>query len=86
MTTQMIAHYTFADYASFKSAFDNDAEDRGRNGMSLLQLWRECATSAWALFQISDAKAAKDYLAGAAGVFNTQAGISALQTHLVETA
>lgn len=86
MSRQMIANYTFADYATFRAAFDRDAEDRGRNGMTLLQLWRENATSAWALYQISDAKAAQDYLSGAAGVFNTQAGVSALRFHLVETA
>lgn len=84
--SQMLAHYTLADYARFKAAFDNDAEDRGNNGLSLLQLWREGATSAWALYNVSDAPAAKAYLSGAAGVFNTQAGVSATEFHFVETA
>ena len=39
--TQMIAHYSVTEYAQFKTAFDADAEDRGNNGLSLLQLWRE---------------------------------------------
>ncbi len=86
MSRQLIAHYTFADFATFRAAFDRDSEDRGRNGMTLLQLWRENGTSAWALFQISDPKAAQDYLSGAAGVFNAQAGVTAVQSHLVETA
>ncbi|MDN3710801.1 hypothetical protein QWZ10_01280 [Paracoccus cavernae] len=86
MSRQLIANYTFADYATFRAAFDRDSEDRGRNGMTLLQLWRENPTSAWALYQISDAKAAQDYLSGAAGVFNAQAGVSAVRSHLVETA
>ncbi|AGT09654.1 hypothetical protein [Paracoccus aminophilus] len=84
--TQMISHYSFADYAKFKAAYDDHAEDRGNNGLSLLQLWRESGTSAWALYQVNDAKAAKDYLSGAAGVFNSLAGVSAVEIHLVETA
>ncbi len=83
---QMIAHYSFADYAKFKAAFDGHTEDRSQNGLSLLQLWREGAVSAWALYQVNDAKAAKDYLAGAAGVFNSLAGVTSVEIHLVETA
>ncbi len=84
--TQLIAHYTVADYAKFKPAFDDDAEDRSNNGLSLLQLWREDNGNAWALFQVGDAKAARSYLEGAAGVFNSQAGVSAVEFHFVETA
>jgi len=84
--TQMIAHYSIADYARFRAAFDADAEDRGNNGLSLLQLWRESDQSAWALFQVADAAAARAYLEGAAGVFNNQAGVSATAFHFVETA
>ncbi|WP_017998586.1 hypothetical protein [Paracoccus sp. N5] len=84
--TQMIAHYEVANYAAFKTAFDNDAEDRGNNGLSLLQLWRESDTSAWALFNIGDAQAARAYLEGAAAVFNSQAGVTGTAFHLVETA
>ena len=83
--SQMLAHYTLADYARFKAAFDNDAEDRGNNGLSLLQLWREGATSAWALYSVSDAKAARGYLEGAAGVFNSQAGVTGTEFHFLET-
>lgn len=83
---QMIAHYTIKDYATFKTAFDNDAEDRGNNGLSLLQLWRENNTSAWALFQVNNAKAAREYLDGAAGVFNSLGGVTAVAYHNVETA
>lgn len=83
---QLIAHYQIADYAGFRTAFDADAEDRGQNGLSLLQLWRENDGSAWALFSVGDAKTARAYLNGAAGVFNSQAGISATSFHFVETA
>ncbi|UXU75290.1 MULTISPECIES: hypothetical protein [unclassified Paracoccus (in: a-proteobacteria)] len=84
--TQMLAHYAFGDFATFRAAFDADAEDRGHNGLSLLQLWRENDRSAWALFSVGDAAAAQAYLQGAAGVFNSQAGVTATEFHLVETA
>ncbi len=83
---QMIAHYSVADYALFKAAFDDDAEDRANNGLSLLQLWRENDKNAWALFQVNNASAARAYLSGAATVFNSQAGVSAASFHYVETA
>ncbi len=83
---QMIAHYTFHDYETFRKAFDADAEDRALNGLSLLQLWREDAQNAWALFSVGDAKAARAYLEGPAAVFNSQAGITSTAFHFVETA
>ncbi|MBU3029941.1 hypothetical protein [Paracoccus marinaquae] len=83
---QLIAHYTVKDYAGFKAAFDADAEDRAHNSLSLLQLWRESGTSAWALFSIGDAQAARAYLDGGAGAFNSQAGVTATSFHVVETA
>ena len=42
--------------------------------------------NAWALYAVSDARAARDWLQGAAAVFNSQAGVTATATHLVETA
>ncbi len=83
--TQMIARYHVADFARFRSQFDADAEDRGNNGLSLLQLWRENDSNAWALYQVSDATRAKAYLEGAAGVFNSQAGVLGSDFHLLET-
>ncbi|HWL55905.1 MAG TPA: hypothetical protein VNQ78_04425 [Paracoccus sp. (in: a-proteobacteria)] len=84
--TQMIARYHVADYDRFRTQFDNDAEDRGQNGLSLLQLWRESGSQAWALYQIADAAKAKAYLDGAAGVFNSQAGVLSTEYHFLETA
>lgn len=83
---QMLAHYQINDFTTFKTAFDNDAEDRGNNGLSLLQLWREDTGSVWALFAVNNPAAAKDYLNGAAGVFNSQAGVTDTSFHFVETA
>lgn len=83
---QLIARYAIDSYAVFRSAFDADAEDRGLNGLSLLQLWREGDRGAWALYQVGDAKAAHAYLSGGAGAFNAQAGVSETEFHFVETA
>lgn len=83
---QLIIRYSHPDTTAFRTAFDADAEDRGRNGLSLLQLWSEGEGHSWALFQVNDAKAARDYLQGAAKVFETQAGITATSAHFLETA
>jgi hypothetical protein len=83
---QLIIRYSHANSTTFRTAFDADAEDRGRNGLSLLQLWSEGDGHSWALFQVNDAKAARGYLQGAAKVFETQAGITATSAHFLETA
>lgn len=84
---QMIAHYRLTGgFAKFKAAFDADAEDRGNNSLGLLQLWTEDDQNAWALYQVADAKRARAYLDGAAGVFNSQAGVGEARFHMVETA
>jgi hypothetical protein len=83
---QLILHYQIADYDSFRRAFEAAAEERGRHGLSLLQLWREDAGNAWALFTVTDAKAAKEWLGGNAQVFNSLAGVAAAKAHFVETA
>lgn len=83
---QALVNYKVTHYSKFKNAFDEDAEDRSHNGMSLLQLWRENNGSAWALFQLQDAKKAHDYLNGAAGVFNSLAGVETTSIHILEIA
>ncbi len=83
---QILVRYDIADFASFRPAFDADAEDRGNNGLSLLQLWREGSGRAWALYQSGDPVRARNYLTGAAAAFNAQAGVSATEVHMLETA
>lgn len=86
MTNQLLARYDIADYAQWKTAFDADAEDRGHASLSVLQIWREGAARAWVLYQIADARRARQYLDGAAGVFNSQAGVTGTEFHMLETA
>lgn len=83
---QLLANYRISTgYDRFRSAFDADSEDRGQNSLSLLQLWREDDSSVWALYDVADAATARSYLNGAAGVFNSQAGVTATDFHFVET-
>ncbi|WP_299363264.1 hypothetical protein [uncultured Paracoccus sp.] len=86
MTTQLLARYDIGDFAQWKRAFDADAEDRGNNSLSVLQIWREGATRAWVLYQVADPKRARQYLDGAAGVFDSQAGVTGHEYHMLETA
>ena len=86
MATQILVRYDIADPARFRPAFDADAEDRASAGLSLLQLWREGAGRMWALYQTGDAKRAREYLSGAAEVFNSQAGVTGTDVHVLETA
>lgn len=83
---QLIIRYGIQDYTRFRTAFDADGEDRGHAGLTLLQLWTEDAGHAWALFQVNDAKSARDWLTGAAQVFASQAGVTATDAHFLETA
>lgn len=84
--TQILARYHITDYARFRAAFDADAEDRGHAGLTLLQLWREGGAQVWALYATANAGKSRDYLTGAAKVFEAQAGVSAADIHLLETA
>ena len=83
---QILVQYRIADYAQFKAAFDADAEDRGNAGLNLLQLWREGAGSVWALYSAGNPGKARDYLTGAGKVFESQAGVSGTEVHVLETA
>ena len=84
--TQILAHYRITDFARFKTAFDADAEDRGHAGLTTLQLWREGAGAVWVLYSAANPAAAQAYLTGAAKVFESQAGVTASDIHLLETA
>lgn len=86
MTNQLIARYDIADYAQFRTEFDRDAEDRGNASLSVLQIWREGNARVWVLYQIADGKRALAYLDGAAQVFNSRAGVTAAEFHVVQTA
>lgn len=83
---QILAHYSIEDYAKFKTAFDEDAEDRANNSLTVLQLWRETNGSVWVLYDAHDDARAKDYLEEAGQVFYRLAGISESELHMLEIA
>lgn len=82
---QMLVHYMITDHKTFRGAFDADAENRNNNSLSLLQIWRESHDSIWALYSVSNADTATEYLNTAAKVFNSQAGVRETTHHLLET-
>lgn len=82
---QILARYSIEDYAKFKAAFEEDAEDRANNSLGVLQMWRETNGAIWVLYDSHDDARAKDYLEGAAQVFNRQAGVSESELHMLET-
>ena len=65
---QLLCRIDTPDYAAWRRAFDDDAEERGRAGLTLLQLWREADAEnrVAALFQVNDRDRAAAYLATAA--------------------
>lgn len=77
MSTQLLIRYDNFD----RAAFDTDAEARGQAGLTLLQLWRENATSYWALFSVNDGKKAKAWLDKERGL-----GHGPATAHMLETA
>lgn len=82
---QILTHYRINDYVRFKTAFDAAAENRGHAGLTLLQLWREGGDAVWALYSVSNPAKARDYLSGSAKVFETQAGVTSAEIHMLET-
>ncbi|MFZ5964039.1 hypothetical protein ACOXXX_13900 [Thalassococcus sp. BH17M4-6] len=57
MSQQMLARYDSFD----RDAFDGDAENRSRAGLSLMQLWRGDGGH-WALFGVNDVDEAREWL------------------------
>ena len=86
MTTQLLARYDFTDHAKFRAAFDADAEDRGHASLSVLQVWREGAGTAWVLYQVADPARARVYLDGAQQLFASQGSVTGSEFHMLETA
>ncbi|UWR32756.1 hypothetical protein K3759_12480 [Sulfitobacter sp. W027] len=61
---QMICHFDVTDFASWKQAFDADAEARRDAGLSVLQIWQHADSSSKAsvLLNVNDRKRADDWL------------------------
>ena len=61
---QLLTQTTVADFASFKSAFDADAEKRMNAGLTLLQIWHDAedARTVLCLFNVNDRTRAQAWL------------------------
>ncbi|MHA6326224.1 hypothetical protein [Roseivivax sp. CAU 1753] len=77
-----MSHQLLVRYATFDRAdFDDDAENRGNAGLSLLQLWRSEGGAHWALFQVNDVDKARGWLDKSGAL-----GHGPSESHFLETA
>lgn len=67
---QMLATIEPADYDAWKAQFDAEAENIAAAGLGLLQFWRskDRPGKALMLFEVRDAKRARDWLAKQEGL------------------
>jgi hypothetical protein len=68
-TMHLLCHFDTPDFAAWKSAFDDDAEDRRLAGLTLLQMWRSAdrASAVVCLFEVNDRAKAEDWVAKETG-------------------
>ncbi len=61
---QMLCQIDTPDFTSWKSAFDDDAEDRMQAGLTLLQMWRDAdhGSAVLCLFKVNDRKRAESWI------------------------
>ena len=61
---QLLTQTTSRDFASFKSAFDAEAEKRMTAGLTLLQMWHDAddANAVLCLFNVNDRAKAQAWL------------------------
>lgn len=85
---QLIAHRKVKDYDAWRAVFDDDAESRGKAGMTLMQLWREAddTTRVWMLFEVSDRAMASEYLEGLGQIHAQQGGTTEAGHHFLRLA
>ncbi|MBB3712729.1 hypothetical protein FHS00_002324 [Limimaricola variabilis] len=62
---QMLCQIDTPDYASWKTAFDGDYEERMQAGLSQLQIWRDAdhGSTVLVLFKVNDRKRAEAWIA-----------------------
>lgn len=51
------------DYAAWKSGFDAEAENIAASGLSTLQIWKAEGGAVLVLFEVTDSKRAREWLA-----------------------
>ncbi len=85
---QLLAYLKVRDYEKWRTAFDDDAESRGRAGLTLLQIWRQTddGNLVWMLYEVSERGMAEEYLGGLGQLHAEQGGASDGGHHFVRTA
>ena len=65
----LLCHFDTTDFAAWKAAFDDDAENRRLAGLTLLQMWRSAdnASAVVCLFEVNDRRRAEDWVAKETG-------------------
>ena len=78
---QLLLQIDTPDYAAWKTAWDDDTEDRSNAGLTQLQLWRDADSQgqAFALMEVNDRGRAEAWLAKERG-FGGQITASFLRT------
>lgn len=60
---QLLVQTTAPDFASWKAAFDAEAENIANAGLSTLQIWQGDGPAALVLFEVHNRARAEDWLA-----------------------
>ncbi|PIE11203.1 MAG: hypothetical protein CSA72_03535 [Rhodobacterales bacterium] len=82
---QLILVHETKDFDGWKTAFDQDAEDRAQAGLSVLQVWKGDGIAA-ALFQVADRPRAQTFLDTQDLLLRNRTGLTHHHHHFVETA
>lgn len=86
---QLIIHLEVTDFATWKRAFDNDAEARSAAGLTVLQIWKDADsdTRASVLLSVNDRARAQAWLDRSAALSGDDAGtVRGTSSHFLKTA
>ncbi len=86
---QLLIRHETNDPAGWKAFLDDDRENQGKAGLTMLQLWTDAGdpNQFWALFEVTDRAEAQPWVdALQGGLYNTRASITDADYHFLNTA
>lgn len=86
---QLISHYFVTDFATWKVAFDADAESRSQAGLTVLQIWKDADSTdhAFVLCEMNDRARAEAWTKRTDALSSDDAGTVTRASHFfIETA
>ncbi len=89
MALQLLCRFDTEDRDAWRTAFDDDTEDQGNAGLTVLQIWHdaESPARAWVLFEAHDRNRAEGWLTRAkADAGGRRAGVTDMDFHFLRTA